>query len=101
EWLRVNGRSPQRYIRLYTEAIEGAQAAGYTSVEAAAAEGLGRGLLAQGKGPLALGPLLIARRAYERWGIRAKVKSIEALYAEVTRFSAPRTPARGGSTLET
>ena len=71
------GGAPMRaYMPFYERAIAGAQEQGFTNLEAHAAEALAEAVAVDSPVHLALGPLLVAHRAYQRWGIRYKTKKI-------------------------
>jgi signal transduction histidine kinase len=90
ERARVEGRALDA-IRLYDQAIDGAEVAGFRQDEAVASELAGRFFLAQAQGRLARMHLRGAISAYDRWGARTKVT---ALRREFPTAAEPAAPTR-------
>ncbi|MFT3839004.1 MAG: AAA family ATPase [Myxococcaceae bacterium] len=79
---RVEG-SPWQAMKLYREAIEGAQAEGFIQVAAVANELAARFFLGSGEPGIATGYLRAAADAYRRWGAVAKVRALAAAHPGV------------------
>ena len=68
----------------FHESIALARFEGYTSDEACIAEFFGRFLLVKNEPIMAADPIKSARDAYERWGLKAKVREMSELYQHVS-----------------
>ena len=96
EFDRVRGKDAAQVIRFYRASIAQARRYEFNLHEALAAERLGS-LYEELDDPLAAQQsYLVARRAYERWGIVAKVRAIDQKYPEVARI-AERTQTLNGT----
>jgi serine phosphatase RsbU (regulator of sigma subunit) len=78
-WALVRRRPRAQVHALLEEAARQSRDHGYPGDEALACELLGRLLLEQQTPRMAVGPLRSARRAYERWGLLAKVRELDEL----------------------
>ncbi|MBF0440936.1 MAG: AAA family ATPase [Oligoflexales bacterium] len=86
ELSRVQGGDPRITASHYQQAIDLASLAGFTNHEAIAAELLGMFYMSRKETSAALGPMITARRSYERWGVPVKVAKIDRSFPDVARF---------------
>jgi predicted ATPase/signal transduction histidine kinase len=99
ELQRIAGE-PWRAMKLYGEAIAGAQKEGFVQDAALANELAGRFFLANGEPGIAAPYLRAALNGYRQWGATAKVQALEAAHPELVAAPEPR-PADGDLALDT
>lgn len=98
---RVTG-APWRAMKLYGEAIAGAQREGFVNDVALANELAGRLFLASGESRIGGVYVRAARDAYRKWGATAKVGALERAHADLFLLAPePEHPADHGLALET